>query len=168
MIKSGSSPLPSLSRKVKTTPPVGVVSSLKFRKKRDLELLLSWVQSSTASLKKIKTPSKKKIKDLGRKSKSGNKGGGFGLPMLPLLGIGALGLGTVAGLASKGNPIAKTISTATDFIIVTGDTSTNGHVYGWSDGGNGVIDNGELFGLATLTGVDNDNIGATNFTFGPI
>ena len=35
-------------------------------------------------------------------------------------------------------------------------------------GGNGVIDNGELFGLATLTGVDNDNIGATNFTFGPI
>ena len=60
------------------------------------------------------------------------------------------------------------ISSPTDFIIVTGDTSTNGHVYGWSDGGNGVIDNGELFGLATLTGVDNDNIGATNFTFGPI
>ena len=60
------------------------------------------------------------------------------------------------------------ISSATDFIIVTGDTSTNGHVYGWSDSGNGVIDNGELFGLATLTGVDNDNIGATNFTFGPI
>ena len=60
------------------------------------------------------------------------------------------------------------ISSATDFIIVTGDTSTNGHVYGWSDAGNGVIDNGELFGLATLTGVDNDNIGATNFTFGPI
>ena len=115
MIKSGSSPLPSLSRKVKTTPPVGVVSGLKFRKKRDLELFLRWVQSSTVSLKRIKTPSKKKIKDLGRKSKSGNKGGGFGLPMLPLLGIGALGLGTVAGLASKGNPIAKTISTATDF-----------------------------------------------------
>ena len=60
------------------------------------------------------------------------------------------------------------ISSATDFIIVTGDTSTNGHVYGWSDSGNGVIDNGELFGLATLTGVDNDNIGASNFTFGPI
>ena len=59
------------------------------------------------------------------------------------------------------------ISSATDFIIVTG-TSTNGHVYGWSDSGNGVIDNGELFGLATLTGVDNDNIGASNFTFGPI
>ena len=56
MIKSGSSPLPSLSRKVKTTPPVGVVSGLKFRKERDLELLLSWVQSSTASLKRIQTP----------------------------------------------------------------------------------------------------------------
>ena len=50
------------------------------------------------------------------------------------------------------------ISSATDFIIVTG-TSNNAHVYGWSDSGNGVIDNGELFGLATLTGVDNDNIG---------
>ena len=37
-----------------------------------------------------------------------------------------------------------------------------------ADSGNGVIDNGELFGLATLTGVDNDNIGATNFSFGPI
>ena len=59
------------------------------------------------------------------------------------------------------------ISSATDFIIVTG-TSNNAHVYGWSDSGNGVIDNGELFGLATLTGVDNDNIGASNFTFGPI
>ena len=122
MIKSGNSPLPSLSRKVKTTPPVGVVSSLKFRKKRDLELLLSWVQSSTASLKRIKTPSKKKIKDLGRKSKSGNKGGGFGLPMLPLLGIGALGLGAAAGLMGGGsggkdgekNPLAKGISTGTD------------------------------------------------------
>ena len=123
MIKSGSSPLPSLSRKVKTTPPVGEVSSLKFRKKRDLELLLSWVQSSTASLKRIKTPSKKKIKDLGRKSKSGNKGGGFGLPMLPLLGIGALGIGAAAGLMDGGsggkdgekNPLAKGISNATDF-----------------------------------------------------
>ena len=114
MTKSGSSPLPSLSRKVKTTPPVGVVSSLKFRKKRDLELLLSWVQSSTASLKRIQTPSKKKIKDLGRKSKSGNKGGGFGLPMLPLLGIGALGLGAAAGLAPEGNALAEGISTGTD------------------------------------------------------
>ena len=61
------------------------------------------------------------------------------------------------------------ISTATDFVIVTGSTSpNNGYVYGWSDAGNGVIDNGELFGLATLTGVDTDNIGATNFAFGPI
>ena len=114
MIKSGSSPLPSLSRKVKTTPPIGVVSSLKFRKERDLELFLSWIQSSTASLKRIQTPSKKKIKDLGKKSKSGNKGGGFGLPMLPLLGIGALGLGTAAGLAGEGNPLAEGISTGTD------------------------------------------------------
>ena len=61
------------------------------------------------------------------------------------------------------------ISNPTDFIIVTGSTGpNNGYVYGWSDTGNGEIDNGELFGLATLTGVDNDNIGATNFTFGPI
>ena len=61
------------------------------------------------------------------------------------------------------------ISTATDFVIVTGSTSpNNGYVYGWSDAGNGVIDNGELFGLAALTGVDTDNIGATNFAFGPI
>ena len=114
MTKSGSSPLPSLSRKVQTTPPVGVVSSLKFRKERDLELLLSWVQSSTASLKRIQTPSKKKIKDLGKKSKSDKKKGGFGLPMLPLLGIGALGLGTAAGLAPEGNALAGGISTATD------------------------------------------------------
>ena len=123
MTKSGSSPLPSLSRKVQTTPPVGVVSSLKFRKERDLELLLSWVQSSTASLKRIQTPSKKKIKDLGKKSKSDKKKGGFGLPMLPLLGIGgALGLGTAAGLMGGGsggkdgekNPLAKGISTGTD------------------------------------------------------
>ena len=34
--------------------------------------------------------------------------------------------------------------------------------------GNGVIDNGELFGLAVLTGVDTDNVGATNFAFGAI
>ena len=61
------------------------------------------------------------------------------------------------------------ISNPTDFIIVTGSTSPNtGYVYGWSDTGNGEIDNGELFGLATLTGVDTDNIGATNFAFGPI
>ena len=114
MTKSGSSPLPSLSRKVQTTPPVGVVSSLKFRKERDLELLLSWVQSSTASLKRIQTPSKKKIKDLGKKSKSDKKKGGFGLPMLPLLGIGALGLGAAAGLGSEGNALAEGISTGTD------------------------------------------------------
>ena len=122
MTKSGSSPLPSLSRKVQTTPPVGVVSSLKFRKERDLELLLSWVQSSTASLKRIQTPSKKKIKDLGKKSESDKKKGGFGLPMLPLLGIGALGIGAAAGLMDGGsggkdgekNPLAKGISTGTD------------------------------------------------------
>ena len=41
MIKAGSSPLYSLSRKVKTNPPIGVVSSLSFRKERDLELFLS-------------------------------------------------------------------------------------------------------------------------------
>ena len=122
MIKAGSSPLYSLSRKVKTNPPIGVVSSLKFRKERDLELFLSWIQSSTVSLKGIKTPSKNKIKDLGKKSKSDKKKGGFGLPMLPLLGIGALGLGTAAGLMGGGsggkdgekNPLAKGISTGTD------------------------------------------------------
>ena len=61
------------------------------------------------------------------------------------------------------------ISSATDFVIVTGSNSpNNGYVYGWSDSGNGVIDNGELFGLAVLSGVDTDNIGATNFAFGTI
>ena len=114
MIKAGSSPLYSLSRKVKTNPPIGVVSSLKFRKERDLELFLSWIQSSTASLKGIKTPRKNKIKDLGKKSKSDKEKGGFGLPMLPLLGIGALGLGAAAGLGSEGNALAEGISTGTD------------------------------------------------------
>ena len=115
MIKAGSSPLYSLSRKVKTNPPIGVVSNLSFRKERDLELFLSWIQSSTASLKRIKTPSKNKIKDLGKKFKSDKKKGGFGLPMLPLLGIGALGLGAAAGLADEGNPLAEVIKTATKF-----------------------------------------------------
>ena len=114
MIKAGSSPLYSLSRKVKTNPPIGVVSSLSFRKERDLELFLSWIQSSTVSLKRIKTPSKNKIKDLGKKSKSDKKKGGFGLPMLPLLGIGALGLGAAAGLGPEGNALAEGISTGTD------------------------------------------------------
>jgi len=121
MIKGKKSPLYALSRKVKTIPPTGVVSSLKFRKKSELKLFLRWIESSSAALKGIKSPSKKEIKDLDK----GSKGGGLGL--LALLGIGALGIGAAAGLMSGGsgdgtggkgsekNPLAKGISTATDF-----------------------------------------------------
>ena len=121
MIKGKKSPLYALSRKVKTVPPTGVVSGLKFRKKSELRLFLRWIESSSAALKGIKSPSKKEIKDLDK----GSKGGGLGL--LALLGIGALGIGAAAGLMSGGsgdgaggksgekNPLAKGISTATDF-----------------------------------------------------
>ena len=121
MIKGKKSPLYALSRKVKTIPPTGVVSSLKFRKKSELKLFLRWIESSSAALKRIKSPSKKEIKDLDKES----KGGGLGL--LALLGVGALGIGAVAGLMGGGsgdgtggegtekNPLAKGISTATDF-----------------------------------------------------
>ena len=121
MIKGKKSPLYALSRKVKTVPPTGVVSRLKFRKKSELKLFLKWIESSSAALKGIKSPSKKEIKDLDK----GSKGGGLGL--LALLGIGALGIGAAAGLMSGGsgdgaggksgekNPLAKGISTATDF-----------------------------------------------------
>ena len=61
------------------------------------------------------------------------------------------------------------ISNATDFILVTGSASpTTTNIFAWSDSGNGVIDNGELFGLATLSSADNDNITAANFAFGTI
>ena len=61
------------------------------------------------------------------------------------------------------------ISNASDFIIVAGSASpTNAYAYAWSDSGNGVIDNGELFGLATMTGVDNDNMSSANFAFGAV
>ena len=122
MIKAKKSPLYALSRKVKTVPPTGVVSRLKFRKKSELKLFLRWIESSSAALKGIKSPSKKEIKDLDK----GFKGGGLGL--LALLGIGALGIGAAAGLMGGGsgdgtggegsaekNPLAKGISTATDF-----------------------------------------------------
>jgi len=128
MIKGKKSPLYALSRKVKSVPPTGVVSRLKFRKKSELRLFLRWIESSSAALKRIKSPSKKEIKDL----EKGSKGGGLGL--LALLGIGALGIGTLAGLMGGGsesgtggegtaggqggaekNPLAKGISTATDF-----------------------------------------------------
>ena len=121
MIKAKKSPLYALARKVRTVPPTGVVSRLKFRKKSELKLFLRWIESSSAALKGIKSPSKKEIKDLDK----GSKGGGLGL--LALLGIGALGIGAAAGLMSGGsgdgaggkgsekNPLAKGISTATDF-----------------------------------------------------
>jgi len=121
MIKAKKSPLYALARKVRTVPPTGVVSRLKFRKKSELKLFLRWIESSSAALKGIKSPSKKEIKDLDK----GFKGGGLGL--LALLGIGALGIGAAAGLMSGGsgdgaggksgekNPLAKGISTATDF-----------------------------------------------------
>ena len=97
MIKGKKSPLYALSRKVKTVPPTGVVSRLKFRKKSELKLFLKWIESSSAALKGIKSPSKKEIKDLDK----GSKGGGLGL--LALLGIGALGIGAAAGLMSGGS-----------------------------------------------------------------
>ena len=121
MIKAKRSPLYALARKVKTVPPTGVVSRLKFRKKSELKLFLRWIESSSTALKGIKSPSKKEIKDLDK----GSKGGGLGL--LALLGIGALGIGAAAGLMDGGsgdgtggkgsekNPLAKGISTATDF-----------------------------------------------------
>ena len=122
MIKAKKSPLYALSRKVKTVPPTGVVSGLKFRKKSELKLFLRWIESSSTALKRIKSPSKKEIKDLDK----GSKGGGLGL--LALLGIGALGIGAAAGMMGGGsgdgtggegstekNPLAKGISTATDF-----------------------------------------------------
>lgn len=127
MIKGKKSPLYALSRKVKTVPPTGVVSRLKFRKKSELKLFLRWIESSSAALKRIKSPSKKEIKDL----EKGYKGGGLGL--LAFLGIGALGIGAAAGLMGGGseggtggegaaggeggaekNPLAKGISTGTD------------------------------------------------------
>jgi len=123
MIKAKKSPLYALSRKVKTVPPTGVVSGLKFRKKSELKLFLRWIESSSTALKRIKSPSKKEIKDLDK----GSKGGG-GLGLLALLGIGALGIGAAAGMMGGGsedgtggegsaekNPLAKGISTATDF-----------------------------------------------------
>ena len=97
MIKGKKSPLYALSRKVKTVPPTGVVSRLKFRKKSELRLFLRWIESSSAALKRIKSPSKKEIKDL----EKGYKGGGLGL--LAFLGIGALGIGTAAGLMGGGS-----------------------------------------------------------------
>jgi len=121
MIKVKKSPLYALARKVKTVPPTGVVSRLKFRKKSELKLFLRWIESSSTALKGIKSPSKKEIKDLDK----GSKGGGLGL--LALLGIGALGIGAAAGLmggdsgdgtggkSGEKNPLAKGISTATDF-----------------------------------------------------
>ena len=117
MIKAKRSPLYALSRKVKTVPPTGVVSRLKFRKKSELKLFLRWIESSSEALKGIKSPSKKEIKDLDKESKSG------GLGLLALLGIGALGIGAAAGLMGGGsegegnekNPLAKGISTSTDF-----------------------------------------------------
>ena len=121
MIKAKRSPLYALARKVKTVPPTGVVSRLKFRKKSELKLFLRWIESSSTALKGIKSPSKKEIKDLDK----GSKGGGLGL--LALLGIGALGIGAAAGMMGGGsgdgtggkgsekNPLAKGISTATDF-----------------------------------------------------
>ena len=61
------------------------------------------------------------------------------------------------------------ISSSTDFVVVAGSASpTNAYVYGWRDGGNGVIDSGELIDLAAMTGVDNDNMSAANFAFGAI
>ena len=45
MIKGKKSPLYALSRKVKTIPPTGVVSGLKFRKKSELKLFLRWIES---------------------------------------------------------------------------------------------------------------------------
>ena len=59
------------------------------------------------------------------------------------------------------------ISSSADFILVTA-TASDSYVYGWSDSGNGVIDSGELFNLAVITGIDNDNITASDFTFGSI
>ena len=59
------------------------------------------------------------------------------------------------------------ISSSADFILVTA-TSSDSYVYGWSDSGNGVIDNGELFTLAAMTGIDNDSITASDFAFGSI
>ena len=59
------------------------------------------------------------------------------------------------------------ISSSADFIVIT-STTNDSFVYGWGDSGNGSIDNGELFTLATLTGVDNDSMTASNFAFGSI
>ena len=60
------------------------------------------------------------------------------------------------------------ISSNESFIVVTGN-GTHSAVYGWTDTGDGVlITNGELFSLAVLSNVDNDNLSAANFSFGGI
>ena len=53
------------------------------------------------------------------------------------------------------------------FIVVTGN-GTHSAVYGWTDTGDGVVTNGELFSLAVFSNVDNDNLSAANFSFGVI
>ena len=59
------------------------------------------------------------------------------------------------------------ISGSESFIIVTGD-GNHSAVYGWTDSGDGNISGGELFSLAILANVDNDNLSAANFSFGVI
>ena len=59
------------------------------------------------------------------------------------------------------------ISSTESFLVVTGN-GTHSAVYGWTDSGDGVISNGELFGLAVLSNVDNDTLSAANFSFGNI
>ena len=62
---------------------------------------------------------------------------------------------------------STSISSTESFIVITGD-GTHSAVYGWTDTGDGVVSNGELFGLAVLSNVDNDTLSAANFSFGGI
>ena len=62
---------------------------------------------------------------------------------------------------------STSISSTETFVVVTGD-GTHSAVYGWTDTGDGVVSNGELFSLAVLSNVDNDTLSSANFAFGTI
>ena len=85
-ISAKKSNLKTIANKIIVSPSTATVSDLKFKRKKDFKTFVKWIESSNTALARIKLPNKKEVEKLGK----GSGGSNWLLPLLALLGLGAL------------------------------------------------------------------------------
>ena len=100
-ISAKKSDLKTIANRIIVSPSTATVSDLKFKRKKDFKTFVKWIESSNTALARIKLPNKKEVEKLGK----GSGGANWLLPLLALIGLGALAKGKDEGDSDTGSGV---------------------------------------------------------------